>query len=99
MIIEKFRNSLDQGGAYSALLTDLAEAFDCLPHDLIIPKLHVFSFDMPSLRLIQSYLTDRYQSVKVNNSYSLWSLSKYGVSPGSILGPILLIDFCMICSF
>ena len=44
---------------------------------------------MSSLRFMQSYLTDRYQEVKGNNSYSLWSLIKYGVPHGSILGRIL----------
>ena len=38
---------------------------------------------------MHSYLTDRYQRVKINNSYSLWNLIKHGVSQGSILGPIL----------
>ena len=88
-MIKKFKKSLDQGGEYAALLTDLSEAFHCLPHDLIIAKLHVYGFDKASLRLIHSYLTDRYQRVKINNSYSLWSLIKHGVPQGSILGPIL----------
>ena len=57
------------GGAYTALLTDVTKALICLLHDLIISKLHVYGFDMTSLRLIQSYSTDRYQRVKVNNSY------------------------------
>ena len=86
---EKFKKSLDQGGEYAALLTDLSKAFDCLPHDLIIAKLHAYGFDKASLRLMHSYLTDRYQRVKINNSYSFRSLIKHGVSQGSILGPIL----------
>ena len=48
---------------------------------------------MPSLRLKQSYLTDRYQRVKVNNSHSFLSLIKYGIPQGSILGPILFVIF------
>ena len=28
----------DQGVEYAALLTDLSEAYDCLPHDIIIAK-------------------------------------------------------------
>ena len=88
-MIEKFKKSLDQGGEYAALLTDLSKAFDCLPHDLIIAKLHAYGFDKASLRPTDSYLTDSYQRVKINNYYSLWSLIKHGVPQGSILGSIL----------
>ena len=39
-MIEKFKKSLDQGSEYAALLKDLSKAFNCLPHTLIIAKLH-----------------------------------------------------------
>ena len=71
------------------MLTDLSKAFDCLPHDLLIAKLHAYGFDTSSLKLIHSYLTNRYQRVKINNSFSEYHLIKYGVPQGSILGPIL----------
>ena len=87
--LKKIKKSPDQGGEYGPLLTDISKAFDCLPHNLIIAKLHAYGFDKASLRLMHSYLTDRYQRVKINNSYSLWSLIKHGVPQGSILGPIL----------
>ena len=37
-LIEKWKQSMDHGIAFGALLTDLSKAFDCLPHYLFIEK-------------------------------------------------------------
>ena len=59
VMIEKLRQSLDKGGHYGALLTDLSKAFNCLSHDLLIAItriwLHVYGFDIPALRLLHNY--------------------------------------------
>ena len=88
-MIEKWRESLDQGGVYGALLTDLSKAFECLPHELIIATLHAYGVDMPALKLINSYLSKRRQRIKINDAYSSWSEIIFGVPQGSILGPLL----------
>ena len=95
-MLEKFTEALDKGWDYAALLTDLSKASDCIPHDLIIAKIHAYDFDMPSLKLMNSYLTNRHQRIKINNSYSLWKLIKDDIPQGSILGPVL-IYFYVIC--
>ena len=59
-MLEKFRKCLDDGAKCAALLTDLSKTFDCLPHDLLIAKLHAYGFDTPSLKFRHSYLTKRY---------------------------------------
>ena len=60
-MIEKWRESVDEGGSFSALLTDLSKVFDCLPHELLIAKLHAYSFDMKSQNLIYDNLSNRRQ--------------------------------------
>ena len=88
-MIEKWRASLDQNGTCAALLTDLSKAFDCLPHDLLIAKLHAYGCDLPSLKLLNSYLRNRHQHIKINNFYSSWAELLFGVPQGSILGLLL----------
>ena len=69
IMIEKWRQSLDIGGHYGALLTDLSTAFDCLSHDLLIAKLHAYGFDIPALRLLHNYLTNGKQCVKIDLTF------------------------------
>ena len=45
--------------------------------------------DVVSLRLIHSYLTDKYQRVRVYSGSSLWSKINNGVTQGSVLGTLL----------
>ena len=88
-MIEKWKASLDQNETCAALLTDLSKAFDCLPHDLLIAKLHAYVCDLRSLKLLNSYLSNRHHRVKINNFYSSWVEISSGLPEGSYLGPLL----------
>ena len=55
-MIEKWKKSLDEKGAFGALLTDLFKAFDCLPHELLIAKIHTYGVDILSSKLLHSHL-------------------------------------------
>ena len=68
---------------------DLSKAFDCIPHDLLIAKMHAYGFSEDSLVFFYSYLKRRKQNVKINSTFSAFDILLSGVPQGSILGPIL----------
>ena len=71
------------------MLTDLSRAFDCLNQELLVAKLNAYGFTLPALKLVHDYFSDRKQRTRINNSYSTWFQIFFGVSQGSILGPLL----------
>ena len=69
--------NVDQGRMFRALLTDLSNAFGCLPQDINIAKLYADGFDKKALDFIYDYLRNRKQRANTDNTY--------GVPQGSIL--------------
>ena len=86
--IDTGKNALDKQQHIGALFMDLSKAFDCLPHGLIIAKLHAYGLELPACKLLFSYLRGRKQRVKISNSRSSWAVLTKGVPQGSILGPL-----------
>ena len=64
-MLEKWRETIDKGDCFEALLTDLLKDFDCILHYLFIAKLNAYGVDMKSLRFLYSYLNGRKQRVKL----------------------------------
>ena len=88
-LLQRWQHCLDKSNSIGAILMDLSKAFDCLPHDLLIAKLQAYGFGKASLKLLQSYLSKRFQKTKVGSSFSSWLEVLLGVPQGSILGPLL----------
>ena len=94
-MVEKVKKCLDNKGVTGILLTDLSKAFDCIDHELLIAKLYAHGFDLNAVKLMKSYLSQRYQRVNINSNYSTWLEILFGVPQGSIMGPLLFnIDLC-----
>ena len=88
-MLQKWWMSIDKGGYGGGVLMDLSKAFDTLNHDLLIAKLYAYGYGKDALKLIKSYLSNRWQRVKINESYSSWTALLVGVPHGSVLGPLL----------
>ena len=86
----KIKKIVDYGGIFGALLTDLSKAFDCIPHDLFIAKLEAYGFQTDALNLVDDYLSNRKQRIKINETFSCWKEIEYGVPQRSILGPLFM---------
>ena len=87
-LLEKWRMSLDKKGYGDAILMDLLKAFDSLNRELLVAKLHAYGFSYCSLKLIFSYLSTRWQIMKINNTFSSWVEIPFGVPQDSILVPL-----------
>ena len=88
-LLEKWKKALDENKIVGTLLMDLSKAFDCIPHSLLVSKLHAYGVSESACQFITSYLTNRYQRIKIQSKRSLRSLLAKGVPQGSVLEPIL----------
>ena len=82
--------SVDNGNISVLTMLDLSAAFDTLDHQILLSRLSfVFGIKDKALSLIESYLLDRKQKIKLNNLYSQDLPISFGVPQGSVLGPLL----------
>ena len=85
-------SALDNDTIFVLLLLDLSAAFDTIDQKILLSRLNsVFGIQSTARQWFQSYLSDRYQSISVNDSSSSPSQLIYGVPQGSVLGPVLFV--------
>ena len=70
-------------------LMDLSKAFDTINHNLLIAKHRAYGISNDSLKLLYSYLSNRWHRTQINRKFSSWKELSQGVPQGSTFGPLL----------
>jgi hypothetical protein len=95
-ILQAWNRKFHVGGIFC----DLAKAFDCVSHEILMMKLQYFGLQEQNINWFKSYVTNRKQRVKLNinniqDGFYTWETKTKSPS-GVLLGPLLFIIY--ICS-
>ena len=85
--------NIDKGLVNAIVFIDLKKAFDTVDHKILLTKLEMYGIRDMSLKLFESYLTDRQQKCNINGTLSNPMPISCGVPQGSALGPLLFLIY------
>ncbi|VEN37767.1 unnamed protein product, partial [Callosobruchus maculatus] len=80
---------MDEKTPSICIFVDLQKAFDTVNHKLLLNTLERLGFRGTMYNLLENYLSNRPQSVRIAKSISKEMFVKCGVPQGTVLGPLL----------
>jgi len=93
-VLNDVYENADNGRGTMFVALDLSAAFDTVEHSILLQRLrNSFGLSGDVLGWVDSYLSDRTQVVRLQNSVSSSQDCSCGVPQGSVLGPLLFVAF------
>lgn len=92
-LVNQIKSNIDKKLFVLGVFIDLKKAFDTISHLKLIQKLTNMAISGTALKILQSYLENRSQVVKIGNFTSSTHSITFGIPQGSILGPLLFLIY------
>ena len=87
-LVDCLTHNMDTNKIPTSIYLDLSKAFDTLSFDILLTKFEHYGVTGVPLKLLTSYIKDRYQYVIYNRKTSNLLEIRTGIPQGSILGPL-----------
>ena len=91
-LTDSILEAMDKKQITALVLLDLSKAFDSIDHTRLLHKLSIVGASPSTVNWFKSYLSNRYQYVKIDSTHSDTVSITHGVPQGAILSPLL---FCI----
>ena len=92
-IVNNIQNNMEKRLFSCGIFLDLKKVFDTVDHSILIGKLEHYGVHGIINNWFKSYLTDRIQTTQNEENISMKETNRYGISQGSVLGPLLFLIY------